>query len=321
MTRTVTVVAVVSFILTLVATPLCILVARRSGTMDRAGPLKPQAEPVPYLGGVAVFAGIAVGLGPHRPSTLIPLTGALLVGLADDRWDLEPSWRLLAQIAVGAAIVLTQPVHLAGWLAAPLIIVVTVVVINGVNLLDGLDMLAAGVTAAASLGFASLVHGTGRLLAVSLGASLLAFLVFNRPPARIYLGDAGSYLIGTALAVLLTTTWAPGVSSATGLFALALLAIPVAELTCAVVRRVRGRRALTAGDRNHPYDQLVRSGWSRLAASVVYIGAELAVVVVVALVPHHSVGLALAVDIAVAACLLVAAGMAGGLAAPAEATP
>ncbi len=204
-------------------------------------------------------------------------------------------------------------------MGTPLIIVVTVLVVNGVNLLDGLDMLAAGVAGAAAVGFALLVHGTGRLLAVSLVASVVAFLVFNRPPARIYLGDAGSYLIGTALALLLTTTWAPGVSSAIGLIALALLAIPVAELACAVIRRARGRRALTAGDRNHPYDQLVQRGWSRVTASLIYIGAELAVVAVVALVPHRSIGLALAVDAAIAVAVLAAAAMAGGMAAPAEA--
>ncbi len=127
---------------------------------------------------------------------------------------------------------------------------------------------------------------------MSLIASLLAFFWFNRPPARIYLGDGGSYLLGTALAVLLTTAWAPGVGTATGLIALALVAIPVAELACAIIRRARSRQALTAGDRQHPYDQLVARGWPRMAASGVYIGMELIVVVAVALVPRHSNGVA-----------------------------
>ncbi len=90
MSRTTEEVALLSFVVALAATPLCIVVARRSGTMDKAGPLKPQAEPVPYLGGLAVFAGLAVGIAPYHPSVLIPLAVALLVGLADDRWDLAP---------------------------------------------------------------------------------------------------------------------------------------------------------------------------------------------------------------------------------------
>ncbi len=65
------------------------------------------------------------------------------------------------------------------------------------NLIDGLDMLASGVVTAAAVGFAAVLHGPGRQLAVALGASLIGFLTFNRPPARVYLGDGGAYLLGT----------------------------------------------------------------------------------------------------------------------------
>ena len=88
-------------------------------------------------------------------------------------------------------------------LAVVLVVAVTVLLINGVNLMDGLDMLAGGVAAVAALAFAVLLRGPGRQLAVALAAALAGFLVFNRPPARVYLGDGGSYLLGTALAVLL----------------------------------------------------------------------------------------------------------------------
>ncbi len=313
MTTAATVVVVTSFAVALLATPICIRLARRSGTLDHAGPLKPQTEAVPYLGGLAVFVGLVVGIAPHRASSLIPLAGALVVGLADDRRDLAPGLRLVAEVAIGVCVALTQPVHVAGWVGAPLIIVGTVLLINGVNLLDGLDTLAAGVTTAAGLGFALVVTGTARLIAVSLIASLLAFLWFNRPPARIYLGDGGSYLLGTSLAVLLTTAWAPGVGTATGLISLALVAIPVAELTCAMIRRARSRQSLTTGDRQHPYDRLVARGWPRMAASGVYIGMELIVVIAVALAPRHSNGLALTFDVVVGAVVLAAAAAAGGM--------
>ena len=82
--------------------------------------------------------------------------------------------------------------------------------INGVNLIDGLDMLAGGVAAVAAGGFAVILHGSGRQLAIALAASLLGFLVYNRPPARVYLGDGGAYLLGTGLTVLVAESWAPG---------------------------------------------------------------------------------------------------------------
>ncbi len=83
------------------------------------------------------------------------------------------------------------------------------------------------------------------------------FLWYNRPPARIYLGDGGSYLLGASMTVLLAYAWGVGVGGTTGVIALALLVVPVAEVACAIVRRRRSGGSLLAGDRAHPYDLLV----------------------------------------------------------------
>ncbi len=192
----------------------------------------------------------------------------------------------------------------------------TVVLINGFNLLDGLDMLAAGVGAAAAVGFAVITHGPARLMAASLTAALVAFLWYNRPPARIYLGDGGSYLLGASMTVLLTYAWGVGVAASTGVVALALLAVPVAEVACAIVRRVRSGRPLLTGDRSHPYDLLVARGWSRIAASAAYIGVEIILVSVVSVVvalDGASMAVALAIDLAVAVAVLAGAALVGGL--------
>ncbi|HUD18279.1 MAG TPA: MraY family glycosyltransferase, partial [Acidimicrobiales bacterium] len=223
-------VGAVALAATVVVTPLVIVVARRSGIVDRPGALKPQSIPVPYLGGVAVFAGVIVSPLVGRPTLLVPLSAALCLGVADDRFDLPAVPRLLGQLAIGAAVVVTAPVHLSGVLAAVLIVLATVLVINGVNLIDGLDMLASGVVAVAAVGFAVILHGSGRSLAIALAAALCGFLLYNRPPARVYLGDGGSYLLGTALMVLLAGAWAPGVGQHVGVAALALVAVPVAEV-------------------------------------------------------------------------------------------
>jgi UDP-GlcNAc:undecaprenyl-phosphate GlcNAc-1-phosphate transferase len=264
-------IAAVAVVVTLVATPLVIVVAKRTGIVDRPGALKPQADPVPYLGGVAVFAGVVVGAAAGRPTVLIPLAGALALGVADDRLDLAPWIRLVGQVVIGIAVVVACPVHLPGVAAAAIIPVVAVVVINGVNLIDGLDMLAGGVAGVGAFGFAAVLHGAGRQLALALGAALVGFLVYNRPPARVYLGDGGSYLLGAGLTVLLAEAWGPGTPLPVGVAALVLVAIPVAEVAFAAIRRLRGRSSLMAGDRGHPYDRLVSRGWPRPA----YIVTEL----------------------------------------------
>ena len=318
---TVFVVAVASAVITVVAVPVCIAVAHRFGVIDRPGPLKPHEAPVAYLGGVAVFAGLVVGVSAGRPVVLIPLAAATALGVTDDRFGLPAHVRLAAQLGVGVAIALTVPLHLPGWIGIPLVVIASVVLINGFNLLDGLDMLAAGVGAAAAVGFAVVAHGPARLMAASLAGALATFLWSNRPPARIYLGDGGSYLLGASMSVLLAYTWGVGVTASTGVIALALVAVPVAEVACAVVRRRRGKRPLLAGDRAHPYDLLVARGWTRTAASAAYIALEFVIVVaVVSIVLGASVvsiPAALGVDLAVAVVVLGSAALVGGFRDPA----
>ncbi len=310
------VVGAVALVVAVCLTPLAITAARRFDVVDRPGTLKPQSAPVPYLGGTAVLSGVAVGAAAGRPSVLVPLVLATAVGVADDRAGLGPVVRLVGQLAVGGCVAATVPVHLAGGLGAVLVVTVTLVVVNGVNFIDGLDLLAVGVGAVGAVGFALVLHGAGRQLATALAAALVGFGWYNRPPARIYLGDGGSYLVGTALCVLLAEAWAPGVPTATGVAALALVAVPAAEVAFAVVRRLRGGGSLMSGDRGHPYDRLVARGWPRPAATGAYAATE-AVLAAGAVAAAHAGALGGAVCVAlVAAGLLVAGAAAAGALAP-----
>ncbi len=314
-------VGVAAIVVTAGAVPLCIAAARRWDVLDRPGPLKPQRAPVPYFGGLAVFCGVVIGGLASRPLVLVPITGALVLGMADDKLSLPAPLRLVGQIGIGLLVALVVPLHLAGWIGVPLLVVATVVLVNGFNLLDGLDLLAGGVGAVAAVGFAILLMNQGRVLAAALSGSLLAFLWYNRPPARIYLGDGGSYLIGATVAVLLAHAWGAGVAGATGVVSLALLVVPAAEVACAVVRRGRGGRSLLAGDRRHPYDLLVAKGWSAAAASGAYVAAQGLIVIVVASVDHASITAAVAVDASVTAVALAMAALVGGLSSPAGTHP
>jgi len=308
------VVGVAAFAAAVVLTPVAMAVATRTGVVDRPGLLKPQSLPVPYLGGVAVFLAAVVGAAVGHPVVIAPLAGAVVLGVLDDRLDLPAPLRLLGQAAIGAAVAGVVPTKVGGIGGGILVAAVAVLLMNGVNFLDGLDALAAGTVALCCVGFAVVLHGGPRDVAVAVAAALAGFLVYNRPPARVYLGDGGAYLLGTTLAVLLASAWAPGTRSSLSVATIALVAIPAAEVTFAVVRRLRAHQAITAGDRRHPYDLLVARGWRRSAAAVAYIGGEgLFAVAAVGTSKAHNLAAAIACVCATAVVVVVLAGACGAL--------
>jgi UDP-GlcNAc:undecaprenyl-phosphate GlcNAc-1-phosphate transferase len=186
---------------------------------------------------------------------------------------------------------------------------VTILLVNGVNLIDGLDGLAGGVSAVAAGVFVLLLRGDSRGVACALGLALIGFLIYNCPPARVYLGDGGSYLIGTCLALLVATAWQTGVPSERGLASLLVVALPAAEIVLAITRRARRRTSLTEGDRDHPYDRMVRRGWPRVAATATYVVVELLLGVVAILVARTKTLVGpLSADIAVAVVVLALIG-------------
>jgi UDP-GlcNAc:undecaprenyl-phosphate GlcNAc-1-phosphate transferase len=315
------VVSAVAFGTAVVLTPVAMAVATRTGVVDRPGPLKPQAAPVPYLGGVAVFLAALVGAAIGHPVVIAPLAGAVALGVLDDRFDLPAPLRLVGQVAVGVGIAVVVPTRIGGAGGGLLVVVVSVLLMNGTNFLDGLDALAGGVVAVACVAFAVVLHAGGRDLAVAGAAALAGFLLYNRPPARVYLGDAGAYLLGATLALLLSWTWAPGASAPMGVASLVIVAVPVAEVAFAIVRRVRARQSIASGDRRHPYDLVVARGWSRGTAALAYVGAEvlLAVAAVGASKAHTLAGPVAAV--AVAAALVVAVAAACGALSPGPRAP
>ena len=152
--------------------------------------------------------------------------------------------RLVGEIGIGAAAAAVVPVRWAGPFGPVAVVVVVVVLINATNMLDGLDALASGVAMIGAAGFAVVLGGDGRTVALALAGALAGFLWFNRPPARIYLGDAGSYLVGTALALLLATAWSPHRAAAVGIAGIALVALPVIEAGVTIIRRLRAAPAV-----------------------------------------------------------------------------
>ncbi len=298
----------VALLVGLVATPVAAKTARRFGIVDRPGPLKLQHEAIPYLGGVAVFVAMSGPIAFARPSMLIPLALLMVLGLADDVGDLRPRLRLLLEIGIGLVA--------GGFVPAPgragfLITTAFVVgLVNAVNLLDGLDGLAGGVVAASAIGFA-IIGGPVRVPALGFLGALGGFLWFNRPPARIYLGDSGAYLCGGALALFAALSLQSKAGTASWVTIPLLVALPVFDTAVAILRRRRSGLALFAGDRSHVYDQLVDRGQSRVQAVLECVAAQ-AVLTAIGVFAIHSSAVTAVLVSTVSVCVLAVIATWGG---------
>ncbi len=206
-----------AFALALYGVPVARRAALKYGIVDKPdGRLKQQREPIPYLGGLAVYLAFLVSLAftfEFRDEVLgIVLAGTLvmMLGLIDDFGVLSPANKLLGQLLAVFVLIRSgiriEIVSLPEWLALALTVVWMIGIINAFNLLDIMDGLAAGVglVCAALLFVVAIMNGntTIAIMLAALGGSLLGFLRYNYYPARIYLGDAGALFIGCMLGAL-----------------------------------------------------------------------------------------------------------------------
>jgi len=244
-----------------------------------------------HVPGVAARAPMALGI-------LLGAVGLHVVGLIDDRKRLGPWLKLLAQTLVAVGAVLFCRVRLLEVLGEPVSSVASilwiVLVTNAFNFLDNIDGLAAGVAAICSAALLAAAGGSGQLfvtgwLCLILGASL-GFLVYNFPPARIFMGDAGSLVLGYLLAVtsILTTYYRGGPSGPYyGVFApLVLLAVPLYDTFSVITLRLADRRNPMVGDTRHFSHRLLRRGMSpRKAVLTIYL-ATASTALGATLLPH-----------------------------------
>lgn len=276
-----------------VAAVACLLLqpaARRWGLVDRPGGRKTHHGEVPLVGGIAILLGLlaAIGASAHLRSEdtahLLAACALLsLVGALDDRFDLRPRLRLLTQslaVLIGAAaftldrltlgdIFGTGSVTLQGISAAGMIVLLTAGVVNAMNMVDGADGVAGvfGLVALLGLAFLEIVAGAATYAPVALVAcgAIAGFLVFNLPVrwnrrVRVFMGDAGSTMLGFLMAwVALGITQEPP-PAAHPVTTLWVAALPIYDLLWSIGRRVARGRSPFEADRGHLHHLLLDGG-------------------------------------------------------------
>jgi len=285
---------VISYVLVGLLTPLMRKIALAQGVLDLPNSAhKSHKKPIPYLGGVAIIIGVVIvsyiALISNKfiwsnfwlaTSVLGPAVVMGLVGLWDDLKSLSPLPRFIGQSIAGVVVAIIlilndnigNPTGITA-LDAVITVLWIVGICNSINFFDNLDGGAAGTVAitAISLTYLAITGDQYFIAALSIvvAGSTLGFLIWNRVPARIYMGDAGALFLGLLIATL-TVRFKPSTDNTVTSFAIPvlLLAIPILDTTVAVFSRLRRKVSPFQGGKDHLSHRLVRNGLSRKASAI-----------------------------------------------------
>jgi UDP-GlcNAc:undecaprenyl-phosphate GlcNAc-1-phosphate transferase len=280
-----------------VLAPFNLLFSKRFGIVARPDERRVHALPTPEAGGLSfalpvlafqILLGFLLRSDPMG-RMLISLAGVgfvtLLFGVLDDKYESRARYKLLWQIALAVVLFLigfrvdylTNPLGAdfqLGWLSFPVTIIWYLMVMNAINLIDGIDGLAAGICVIVSAVLLVVGIQGGSLLTVALSSFLiagnLAFLFYNFHPAKIFLGDTGALFNGLIIAAISTagTQQFKGVASMTLMIPLSALAIPLLDVALAVFRRLRMGNIFSA-DKAHLHHAMLAFGLSQKAVSII----------------------------------------------------
>lgn len=280
---------VIALIATAIATPIAVWLAPKIGAMDiPKDNRRVHKHPIPRFGGIAIYCGILtafVALSPLTVQTRGLLIGAsfiLIVGIIDDRIGMKPIVKLICQIAAAFILwisdvritVFTNPfsgniLTIPVWISFIITIFWIVGITNTINLIDGLDGLAAGITFIASLAVAYTayikdMHETLALVLAIAGACL-GFLIYNFYPAKIFMGDAGSMLLGYLMSSVSLIGIAPSKSAMlfSTIVPVLILALPIFDTAFAIIRRVANHKPIMQADKGHIHHRIMAMGFGQ----------------------------------------------------------
>ena len=292
-----------AFLIAYIATPFAMKAALRAGAIDMPGKAGTDSarhlhkKPTPRMGGLAIFMGFVCSallfapLGPKNISMLAGATIIVLLGVFDDIYDLPAMKKLVVQLVAAAVAVLggnkiyffSRLMSLGGhWdlgvLSIPVTLLWIVLITNAVNLIDGLDGLAAGVStiSCVSLVIIALVYSNPgvAIITSALAGGCIGFLPYNRPPAKIFMGDTGSTLLGYVMAVASIQGLFKFYAIISFVIPFLMLGVPIFDTCFAVIRRLYHGESPFKADREHVHYRLMDMGFSKKQTVAVLYGVS-----------------------------------------------
>ena len=289
---------VVAFVVALMATPAAKKLAYKIGAIDiPKDKRRVHKKPVPLIGGLAIYLGTILSILlflPKSETNLGIIAGSTIIvvlGIFDDKYELKAKVKLLGQLVASLVVVLsgvridwlTNPfgdgMINIGVFAIPLSIFWIVGITNAMNLIDGLDGLAAGIASisSGSLFVVSLLNGryaTALITAAVTGAAL-GFLPYNFNPAKIFMGDTGAMFLGfilSAVSIQGAVKSAAAIAIAVPILA---LGVPVFDTAFAIIRRIANKKPIMEADKGHLHHRLLALGLTQKQAVFVMYGVSL----------------------------------------------
>jgi UDP-GlcNAc:undecaprenyl-phosphate GlcNAc-1-phosphate transferase len=282
---------IIAMVVAMAWLPLLAKLAAKWGVIDQPGGRKVHSAPIPRIGGLAmamgVFVAAVIAIDLQVQDRWFLGAAAILIGFGalDDRFDLDYRVKLVGQLlAVGAvvvlgdvhirAITLDDRVMLPAWISLPLTILFLVGITNAVNLADGLDGLAGGTTFLCLCAVALLLSSVGgqhagTALCLAFAGAVLGFLRFNTYPATVFMGDAGSQLLGFTIGVLSIRATQSTASQFSAAIPILLLAIPILDTLSVMAQRIGEGRSPFSPDKNHIHHKLLALGFGHHEAVMV----------------------------------------------------
>ncbi|KGX85169.1 glycosyltransferase family 4 protein [Pontibacillus marinus] len=271
------------FIASILITPLVKKLAVKIGATDQPNHRKVHKKLMPRLGGLAIFLSFIIGILLFFPDSgytwpvVIGSTIIIITGILDDMRELSPKLKIAGQLAAATVVVVggvqVEFINLPfmddklefGYLSIPITIVWIIAITNAINLIDGLDGLAAGVSAIALLTIAGMAITMGNSFVVIVGfitlGSTLGFLLFNFYPAKIFMGDTGALFLGFMIGVLSLLGF-KNVTFFSFIIPIIILGVPISDTIFAIVRRFVQQKPLSSPDKSHLHHCLLRLGYS-----------------------------------------------------------
>ncbi len=274
-----------ALVLVVGATPLARRLAPRLGMMDQPSARKVHHQPVPRIGGVAIYLAVlaaSVALAQWSSITyaqigsiVVGATGISFLGLVDDRWGLRPVIKIIGQV-LAALLLYATGIYVGTFPFPALNLVVTIFwvgyITNGLNLLDNMDGLAGGVAAIGAAYFALMCASNGQYLVGALSIAVLGaclgFLFYNLNPASIFMGDSGALFLGFVLAAIgIKLRFPDNVKFVTWMVPVLVLGMPIFDTTLVIISRLRrGLNPLTHAGKDHVSHRLVAAGLTQREA-------------------------------------------------------